>query len=475
MASYLLRRILIFIPTLLAISLLTHIISINAPGDPVDMMLNNGGNEDSQNIQRLSYEKTYNELRHELHLDLPVFYFSLSSLSIPDTLYKIPKVFHRETLKRLTFTYGNWEDVSAYYHALQSFEYKLYDVPKKEMNMEFLKEAKANLYQLYLEYDTLKINYLFNQITNALNADSSLHPLLSSFQSVQSSFFKVITEATPYKSYIPAFHWHGLKNQYHHWITHFLVGDFGISYQDRRPVASKLKEAIGWTLILGCLSVFFSYLIAIPLGIYTAAKKGSKREKIISTSLFMLHSLPVFWLGTLAIIFLGGGDYLDWFPAFGITDLPADAPFWDRFWNIAYHFILPVFCLFYSHLAFISRQQRGAMLNALTHDYIRTARAKGLDEKTVIWKHAFRNSLIPIITLFAGVFPTAIAGSFVIEHLFTIPGMGKLTFEALIFRDYPVVFTTLMLTAIITMIAHLIADVLYTVVDPRISFSKKDS
>lgn len=474
MARYLLKRLLIFIPTLLVISLLTHIISVNAPGDPVDMMLSSDKSGDGQNIQRLSSERAYIKLRHELHLDLPVFYFSFSSLAIPDTLHKIPKVFHRETLKRLAFTYGNWNEVSQYYLALQKFEYHLYDIPKNAFNAENLKKAKGDLYQLYLEYDTIKINYLFSQINNSLIADSSLQTVIPSFQSVQLAFSNILSQSTSYKSYIPTIQWYGINNQYHHWITHFMIGDFGVSYQDRRPVASKLKEAIVWTLILSCLSIFFSYIIAIPLGIMSAAKKGSGIEKTISTLLFMLYSLPEFWIGTLAIIFLGGGDYFDWFPAFGITDLPQDAPFWDRFWNIGYHFTLPVICLFYSHLAFISRQQRGAMLTTLNNDYIRTARAKGLGEGAVIWKHAFRNSLIPIITLFANIFPLVISGSFIIENLFSIPGMGKLSYEALINRDFPVVYTVLMITAVMTLIGNLVADILYAVADPRISFGENN-
>ncbi len=474
MAGYLLKRILIFIPTLLVISLLTHIISINAPGDPVDMMLNHGDNNEGQNVQRESYQKSYNQLRHDLNLDLPVFYFSISALSTPDTLYKISIVYHRETLKRLAFMYGNWQQISAYYLSLQKFEYALYDVAKTDSNAVYLKKAKEDIFQLYLEYDTLKINYLFSQIENTLKQDASFQLIQPLFNSIQFSFSNVLSSATPYKSYIPKLYWYGLQNEYHHWITHFMIGDFGLSYQDRRPVAAKIKEAIGWTLILSFFSILFSYLIAIPLGVISAAKKGSKREKIISVFLFMLYSLPVFWIGTLAIIFLGGGDYLNWFPAFGVTNLSNNAPFIDRFWDIAYHFVLPVFCLFYNNLAFISRQQRGAMLNALSHDYIRTARAKGLSESNVIWKHAFRNSLIPIITQFAHVFPTIISGAFVIEYLFTIPGMGKLTFDALIYRDYPMVFTNLMLVAFMTLLGNLVADILYTVADPRISFNKKD-
>ena len=135
-----------------------------------------------------------------------------------------------------------------------------------------------------------------------------------------------------------------------------------------------------------------------------------------------------------------------------------------------YHIVLPVFCLSYGSLAYLSRQMRGGVLTILRQDFIRTARAKGLDEKTVIWKHAFRNSLIPIITIFASLLPAAISGSFVIENIFSIPGMGKIAFEGLIARDYPMVFTVMMFSAFLTLLGTLLADILYAVVDPRISF-----
>ena len=138
-----------------------------------------------------------------------------------------------------------------------------------------------------------------------------------------------------------------------------------------------------------------------------------------------------------------------------------------------YYLFLPLICFIYPSLAFISRQMRGAMINTLSQDYIRTARAKGLDEKTVLWKHAFKNSLLPIITLFSHVFPAAITGAVVLELIFSIPGMGKTVVEAIFSRNYPIVYTVVMFSAILTLVGNLVADILYALVDPRISFSKK--
>ena len=155
---------------------------------------------------------------------------------------------------------------------------------------------------------------------------------------------------------------------------------------------------------------------------------------------------------------------------FGVGEVAADAGFWETLRVRSYHLFLPLLCWTYPSLAFLSRQMRGGMLTVLRQDFIRTARAKGLEEKKIIWKHAFRNSLLPIITLFAGVFPRMISGSIAIEVIFSIPGMGSTMLSAIDAKDFPLVFTIVMFSAILTIIGYLIADILYAVVDPRITY-----
>jgi peptide/nickel transport system permease protein len=252
-----------------------------------------------------------------------------------------------------------------------------------------------------------------------------------------------------------------------------MIGDFGISYQDKRPVSSVIRSSISWTLVLSLASMLLSYLIAVPLGVISAKDKGSMKDKTITTGLFMLFSLPNFWIATLMVVFFCGGDWFSWFPSPGADWPSASLPFLEWLPQMAFRLILPLICWTYGSLAFISRQMRGGMLNVLGQDYIRTARAKGLEENKVIWIHAFRNSLLPVITLFASVFPLAIAGSFVIEFIFSIPGMGKISLDAILARNYPVLFTVMMFTAILTLTGNLIADILYAFADPRISFNSR--
>ncbi len=473
MLKYILKRLLIFIPTLIAISLLTFVISINAPGDPVETMLNQGGGGDGRSGEKLASEKTYEAKRHELGFDLPLFYFSLTNATFPDTLHRISKKAHRETLQRLSYEYGEWENVSSYYHTLRALESKLYEVEILDKTSSDLRKLKDAVNVLYINYDSEKMAATIENIEFDLFKNKTIKNSCSNaYFDFINAYNQMLVNKSTFSRYIPVLIWYGLDNQYHRWISGFVVGDYGISFQDKRPVSSKIFDALKWSMILSILSIVIAYLIAIPLGVRSAVDKGKWSEKLITTGLFLLYSLPNFWVATMLIQFLGGGG-LGWFPTFGLGSLPENAPYWDRFFETAYHLILPLLCLTYASFAFISRQMRGGMLDVLEMDYVRTAKAKGLKKNVVVWKHAFRNSLIPIITLFASIFPLAIGGSFIIEIIFSIPGMGQLTLKAIFARDFPIVFTVLMFTAILTLVGNLVADILYAYVDPRISFSNK--
>lgn len=481
MAKYLLRRILLFIPTLLIISLFTFFISINAPGDPVDMILNPGEGNENSHVQKFNQQKEYAELRHKMGFDLPVFYFSLTDATVSDTLYKIADPDERATLKRLSNEYGSWENVSAYYLSLKELEQSIYlekELPQNTKEISKIKELINQLLELKITDSTKNKIIALNKCSYGLyDNDTCVNhfvPAVSlDVQDVDLFLRELISEKNSYRKYIPVVHWYGFNNQYHHWLVNFLTGDFGISYHDKRSVKDSVFEAIPRTLGISLTSILLAYLIAIPLGVHSAIKKGTRNEKTITTTLFVLYSLPNFWIATMLVIFLCGGDYFSWFPAPGSSPIPDGAPLWYKMAEGAYRLILPLFCWTYGSLAFISRQMRGGILQSITQDYIQTARAKGLDEKKIIWKHALKNSLLPVITLFASIFPLAISGSFVIENIFNIPGMGKLSLDALYTRDYPIIFTVMMFTAILTLLGNLVSDVLYAVVDPRISYSKK--
>mgnify|MGYP000723733237 FL=1 len=257
--------------------------------------------------------------------------------------------------------------------------------------------------------------------------------------------------------------------QYALWLGRMFRLDFGKSYKDQRPVMEKIAETLPITLQFTILETLLIYLIAIPLGTYSATHQRTISDQIITLILFLLYSLPSFWVAMLLILFLGGGDWWNLFPVNGINSIDATNYSWfgwllDRLW----HMVLPLFCMTYAGLAGLSRYMRTGMLDVIRQDYIRTARAYGFSEKVVVFKYAMRNSLIPIITLFAGLLPGLIGGSVIIETIFSIPGMGRLGFEAVLTRDYPLIMGVFTISTFLTLIGLVLSDVLYAVVDPRI-------
>ncbi|MCB0557367.1 MAG: ABC transporter permease [Lewinellaceae bacterium] len=470
MLQYLLKRILIFIPTLLVISLLAFGLSRAAPGDPVEMKLRGFGS-DQQNL--VNAERIYRETAAFLGLNKPAFYIGLSPAAYPDTLYNILKRDHRENLSKLIAQYGNWEQISAYYQQLLKMNYLLQKTAGQQESNNF-RSIRSSIQQLFLAYSDTRITSLLEEAETLALQDSSLQAALQEpILTLHSSYEAIKAKARPERLYIPDIKWYGLDNQYHNWLAGFLKLDFGLSYYDSRPVADKMNDALFWTILINGMAILLAYLLSIPLGVFSAIWKGSVFDRSSTILLFILYSLPSFWIGTMLLVFFTTPEYgMDWFPSIGLGNLPTEAPFWNRFWETASHLGLPVFCLSYGALAFISRQMRGGMLNVIRQDYIRTAWAKGLSSRSVIWKHAFRNALFPIITLFANIFPAVFAGSVAIEVIFNIPGMGKLTIDAITQRDWPVVYTVLMLSAILTMAGILVADFLYAWADPRVSYSR---
>jgi peptide/nickel transport system permease protein len=374
MFQYVIRRVLLFIPTLFLITVISFGISRLAPGDPAEMKAG-VGTEGAQRGNTQLNETMIKQIRAAFDLDKPIWYWTI--------------------------------------------------------------------------------------FTDERNADGQLLPL---------------GERLTWK-------WNGGENQYHRWLglpnadgkKGLLQLDFGKSFQDQRPVMDKIMERMPVTITLSVLAILIAYIIAIPIGIFSAARPKSKTDKVVSTFLFVIYSLPSFWIGTMLIIFMGGGDFLDWFPNSGLHSMEYSPEWgwWDTTMDYMWHLTLPLVVSTYASLAYLSRQMRGSMLEVIRQDYIRTARAKGLSERVVVLKHALRNSMIPIITMLASILPALVGGSVIVETIFTVPGMGQLAFQALTARDYPVVLAEFTLVAVMTLAGILMADILYSVVDPRISFSKK--
>jgi peptide/nickel transport system permease protein len=240
------------------------------------------------------------------------------------------------------------------------------------------------------------------------------------------------------------------------------------------PIWPDLKRKLLVTVQLNCIVFVLIYVIAIPLGIISAAWPRGSLDKISTVGLFILYSLPSFWVAELLRMNLSDKDQAIWFPILGLHgDNYESLSRWGRFVDYLHHIFLPVICMTYGGLAYLSRQMRAGMLEVIHQDYIRTAEAKGVSKRRIILIHALRNGLFPVITLFASLLPFLIGGSVIIETIFQIDGMGYYTIEHIFLREYDVVMATLILSAVLTLIGILISDIMYVLVNPQVTFEKE--
>jgi peptide/nickel transport system permease protein len=430
MLNYIVHRTLLMIPTLIGITIISFFIMHLAPGDPVDLFLGGAaGGEGLSADRRMDIEKTRQALRKQMGLDRP-----------------------------LHIQYTSW-------------------VTGLVLKMDALDE---------LDRMALLADELLSQLTEQERA--ALVPLDRLQQKEQ--FLPLVLQTAPEKAreLAQSSFWEGrtfnAEGNYRYrggGIELFILGgyqfvtlDFGRSFKDNQPVINRILKRLPVTLEINIIAIIIAYLVGLPLGILLAIKQNTPLDRSLTTGTFMLWSMPSFWVGMLLIIFLCNREFFYWFPASGIQSLQASNEWslWHRFTDHVYHMFLPVLTSAYISFATISRFMRTSMLENLRQDYVRTARAKGLSEHTVVFRHVYRNSLIPIVTTSAGLLPALIAGSVFIETIFTIPGMGYLSFESVLNRDYPMVLAIFTISSTLSLMGILVSDILLKVVDPRITFDQ---
>lgn len=259
--------------------------------------------------------------------------------------------------------------------------------------------------------------------------------------------------------------------QYAGWLNKLVRLDFGRSFIDGRPVLEKIFERLPVTLTINILSLILVLLIALPLGIKSAVNPGSLFDKVSTAFVFTAFAMPAFWLALLLINLFGIN--LRWLPVSGIKSIDFEyLNLLGKAGDIGRHLILPVFVSCLGGLAGVSRYMRSNMLDCLKQPYIYTARAKGLPESSVIYKHALRNALLPIITILGLSVPGLLGGSVIFESIFALPGIGRLFYEAVMTRDYPLIMAEVVFGAVLTMFGNLTADIGYALADPRIRYKK---
>ncbi len=253
------------------------------------------------------------------------------------------------------------------------------------------------------------------------------------------------------------------------WFARAARLDFGESFQDHRPVSRRIGEALPYTLGLNLLALLLTIAIGVPLGVAQAERSGSAFDRITGGALFLLYSTPSFWVAMLLVTLFA--VRLEWLPLFGVASDQLERPgAWTAAMDLARHAVLPLVCLTYGSLAFFTGLVRSSVREASSSEYVLAARARGASRKQALWRHAFRNALLPLTTSLGLLLPGLLSGSVIIESIFAWPGLGRLYFDAVLSRDYPLILGLTFFTAILTLAATLIADLLYAAADPRVQY-----
>ncbi len=260
-----------------------------------------------------------------------------------------------------------------------------------------------------------------------------------------------------------------LHIQYAKWIGNLFQGDFGESFRYRRPVSTLIAERVPYTLQLTVLALLLDALVGIALGTFSAVKQYSAMDKTVTLGSLTIYSIPGFWLALMLVLLFSVN--LGWLPTSQTRSLDYELLSWPgKLGDLLWHLVLPVFVLGIGSAAGTARYMRNRLLEVLSEEYIVAARARGVRERTVTLKHAMRNALIPIVTIYGMSLPFLLGGAVLIERVFAWPGMGLLAVEAVGGRDYPVILATSMMGAVLVILGNLLADILYAFVDPRVSY-----
>ena len=402
MKRYVIKRLLIIIPTLWIISVIAFTLSKFVPQDQVSILLEKRGVDNSSDV---AYANVYKDLG----LDKPNFYFAIVPSHYPDNINIIT-----------------------------------HPITKSEV------------------LSALKSGYHYNDISETINNSSYIKSKLTEQLRGNSNYRKVGV-------WTPKLVWHGKDNQYHNWIISFFNG---VSIVDGKSALGKVGKGLQWTLSITLIDLILSIILAIIIGKYLVINQHKKRVRWISQLLYFIYSIPLFWMATMFVIYLTTDDYGSFtniFPSVGMNIYPGKSTLYQIIHN-AHKLILPILCLTIHSLAYSTRFMRRSLIDELQKPYISTAYSKGLTSDQVINKHAFRNAMMPMITIFVTAAANAFAGSLLLEVIFNIPGIGRLLLNSINQADWNVVFCIVVVIACVTTVIYLIGDILYTLAQPKLRY-----
>ncbi|MEM6531928.1 MAG: ABC transporter permease [Myxococcota bacterium] len=430
MLRYALRRTLLIPPTFFFVSLVLFLVLNLAPGEPG--AAGDGTESSGQGEERESYRL----FKEQFNLDKPVVVNTRSWLSQAQVVRWIDAAYRLTGDPSTADVVGAQERLDEHGHYLVRHLVALLD-------------------------DPVRVDAALDTLPRATGGE----PARSAFE--WREFFEANRSRFVFSPGRSLYNF-ALDTRFAAWWSNLLQLDFGLSIVDRQPVRAAIVSRLVYTLSLTGLSLALAYFIAVPLGVFSAARPGSRFDAVTTVLVFVLFSVPAFFSGTLLLRLFA--EELRWFPPSGFQSVGlADRTTAEQFADVLWHLFLPVVTYAAGILAVLSRYTRTGVIDVIRSDYVRTARAKGLPELVVLVKHAARNGMIPVLTLLGSLLPLLVSGSVVIEVVFNIPGMGLYLFDSINLRDYNAVMGVLVVVSFLTLVGVFLSDLLYAASDPRIS------
>lgn len=471
MLANFIKKILFGIIGIFVLSIISFLLLQHIPGDPVlAKMQMQGIRHTSKTAPAHSTE--YQNIRKKMGLDLPVFYFSISPLSVSDSLSAIPNIEMQKAMRKLAIKHGSYKEVMVWYNTNLKLQQVLHTNLEKTEAVEILNSIMVS--------DDLEQNQIYyRSLLTEANTQNEANLYKTSLQQM----LRIEENSIPLKSFIPLIGWHGKKNRFHEWFfgtnepgSGVIRGNLGESFRNSRPVSATLFPAFSITLLLALITITIIYTVSLPLGIKMARPNSAKFGNYMVNLIFALYAMPSFWIAMMMLTFLCSPEFLNWFPAaYSLMQIDPNSPFIVRWLYTLWHLILPVTCWALAGTAFLTLQTHQKSKQLFGSAFIATARAKGLSEHQIAKKHIFKNAALPAVSLLGSIIPAALSGAIVIELIFSIPGMGSLIFSAMHTRDYPMVMAVMLIIGTAALIGSGLSDLLLTALDPRIRTAKFES
>jgi len=448
-------RFTLAIPVLFLVVIGTFLMSKMVPGDPVLLHMNlDSERRGGASIDPETYRALYKRTAERYDLDLPWFYFSVKPYLLKSLSDHQLELIERKRLETMAVQFGNSELVLSFLKAHKV----CFEELEKQLNLD------PSIRRSLLTIDTTVSKTRIDQSIQFL-AQTSIG-VDAAFLEMQQAWTSIAENPPGLIAYFPTFFWHGSNNQFHNWFAKVVKGNFGLSFQDGRPVTNKLLNALAWTLPLGVLAWLLIIGLSVGIGVWTVKNRARYWTGWIEFVLLVINAVPLFWLSSLAVIYLTGAKPWQVFPSPGSMNHLLTTSTLEKTWNSFLFILLPLICIVINTLAVLSRQIKHLLSTELEKPYIKSAVVRGIPTQVIIWKYALPNALIPLTAYFDRIIPALVSGSVIIESIFNIPGIGSLMVQATLSRDWNVAFAVFMLGAMLTILGVFLSDYLLSKLSP---------